>query len=106
VAAIYLWPTADVPRDLLRAEAPSPQRGAVAPDPAARSAAWTSASASANVQPVRFAGSGSSGASSGFYDVAQGETSLMLFEAEDGSMVIWLLEEDDLSHASVAKGRV
>jgi hypothetical protein len=116
VAAVYLWPAAEVPRDLLRAEAPSAQRSAVARvavspqaqglaarDSAVRSVTWTGAPVSAHVPSVRPPGAAESPSS--VYDVAQGETPLMLFQAEDGSMVIWLLEEDDLSHAIATKGR-
>lgn len=117
VAAVYLWPAADVPRDLLRAEAPSTQRsaaarvpaplhaqGLAARDSAVRSVTWTGAPVSAaHVSSVRPSGAAESPSS--VYDVAQGETPLMLFQAEDGSMVIWLLEEDDLSHAIATKGR-
>ena len=41
------------------------------------------------------------------YDVAEGESPLMVFEAEDGSPVIWMLDEepiDDLSYGPAIEG--
>ncbi len=38
------------------------------------------------------------------YDLAQGETPLMLFEADDGATVIWLLDQAELSGALPGAG--
>jgi len=40
---------------------------------------------------------------SAIYDLAQGDKPVMVFEAQDGSTVIWLLEEDDGLSSSASK---
>jgi hypothetical protein len=39
----------------------------------------------------------SQGAAAGVYDLAPGERPAMIFQNDDGSTMLWLLEEDDLS---------
>ena len=38
------------------------------------------------------------------YDLAQGDSSLMIFEADDGATVLWILEEEGLSSLAAAAG--
>jgi len=98
--ALYLWPTSDVPQDLLRAEAPS------AASQAAEQARRTINGPARAAVPATNAVTAAvpAGGPASVYDLAQGETPLLLLEAEDGSTIIWLLESDELSRAHEGKG--
>ena len=69
--------------------APGPDLASAAAPPAAEPFAPALAVEAASPEPAGF------GLPSGVYDVAQGDGPLMLFEAADGTVVFWLIEEDD-----------
>ena len=38
------------------------------------------------------------------YDLAQGDSPLMIFESDDGATVLWMLEEESVSSLAAAAG--
>jgi hypothetical protein len=93
MAAVALWP-GDLPT------APGMETRVAKLDPAAGAAEPGGAAGGAPAAEPGGAEAGSLDSPSAIYDLAQEEAPLMVFEAPDGSTVIWMLEgDDDVSRA-------